>query len=145
MTAKERLQLQGTAVAIAGRGVLLRGPSGAGKSTLALRLIEEGATLIADDLCELRRRGGRLMIDLPAVVDPAFRGAIEGRDQGIQKVAYAGAAPLVVIVDLARDGAGPASTVQLLLGLSIPRAVLDPFQPAATRVVREMALRHPVD
>ena len=40
-----RLHLQGTAVAIEGRGVLLRGPSGAGKSSLALRLIEDGADI----------------------------------------------------------------------------------------------------
>ncbi|MGL6042504.1 MAG: HPr kinase/phosphorylase, partial [Sandaracinobacteroides sp.] len=38
-----------TAVAINGAGVLLFGPSGAGKSDLALRLIDRGAVLIADD------------------------------------------------------------------------------------------------
>jgi len=38
-----------TAIAIDGRAVLLRGPSGAGKSDLALRLIDAGARLVADD------------------------------------------------------------------------------------------------
>ena len=41
------------------RAVLLRGPSGAGKSDLALRLIEAGARLVADDQTELVRRGQR--------------------------------------------------------------------------------------
>ena len=38
-----------TTVDIAGLGVLILGPSGAGKSDLALRLIAEGALLVADD------------------------------------------------------------------------------------------------
>jgi HPr kinase/phosphorylase len=133
-----RLQMQGTAVAIEGRGVLLRGPSGAGKSSLALRLIEDGAILIADDLCELRRSCGWLTIDLPAAVDPAFLGAIERRGQGIVKVAYAGAAPLALIVDLAPMKA-PPDTIQLL-GVAIPRAVLDPFQADSVATLRKMAL-----
>ena len=138
-----RSQLQGTAVAIEGRGVLLRGPSGAGKSSLALRLIEDGAVLIADDLCELRRSSGRLTIDLPAAVDPAFRGAIERREQGIVKVAYAGAAPLALVIDLARMNA-PPDIIQLL-GFPVSRAVLDPFQVDSVAAVRKMALGQIVD
>ena len=51
----ERIRIQATCVALQGVGILLRGPSGAGKSDLALRLIDAGASLVADDLCELRR------------------------------------------------------------------------------------------
>lgn len=135
----ERFQRQGTAIAIEGRGVLLRGPSGAGKSTLALRLIEEGAVLIADDLCEVRRAGDRLIIDLPVTVDPKFRGAIERRGHGIEQVAYAGATPLALVVDLASRPDGKDRAI-LLLGLHIPRAVLDPFPPGAVAELRKMAL-----
>ena len=46
-------QVHATCVALVGagtvRGVLLRGPSGAGKSDLALRLVEQGWRLVADD------------------------------------------------------------------------------------------------
>lgn len=144
----EALQLQGTAVAIEGQGVLLRGPSGAGKSSLALRLIEEGAVLIADDLCELRRAGDRLIIDLPAAVDPKFRGAIERRGHGIEQVAYAGPTPLVLVVDFHTPKAGVptrVANVVPLLGLMLHRLVLDPFQSPRTGLVREMALHQRVD
>jgi HPr kinase/phosphorylase len=140
MTVEDRLQLQGTAVAIDGRGVLLRGPSGAGKSSLALKLIEEGAVLIADDLCELRRSGKNLLIDLPAAVDPGFRGAIERRGRGIDRHPYFGPAPLVLVVDLqAKAGHSTRKNVEFL-GLARPLAVLDPFQPGAVATLRKMAL-----
>ncbi len=42
--------LSGTAVAIGDNGVLIIGASGSGKSDIALRLIDRGAQLIADDL-----------------------------------------------------------------------------------------------
>ncbi len=46
-------RLHATCVSRFGRGVLLRGASGAGKSSLALRLIERGWMLVADDQVEL--------------------------------------------------------------------------------------------
>jgi HPr kinase/phosphorylase len=46
-------------------GVLLRGPSGAGKSDLALRLIDGGARLVADDQTELRCVDGVLTACAP--------------------------------------------------------------------------------
>jgi len=139
----ECLQLQGTAVAINGQGVLLCGPSGVGKSSLALSLIEEGAVLIADDLCELRRSGDHLIIDLPAAVDARFQGAIERRGQGIELVAYAGAKPLALVVDLEKGAAGvPAGLADRipLLGLAVRRTVLDPFQPGTVAALQKMAL-----
>ena len=145
MTAEARLQIQGTAVAIEGRAVLLRGPSGAGKSSLALSLIEDGAVLIADDLCELRRSGNRLTIDLPAAVDRKFRGAIERRGAGIEKHPYFGPAPLVLVVDLqAKEGRSTRKTVEIL-GLTRPLAVLDPFRPDTPGRLRQMALQHLVE
>jgi hypothetical protein len=141
-----RLQLHGTAVAIEGRGVLLRGPSGAGKSDLAWRLIEAGAGLIADDLCEIRRQDGRLIIDLPAAVDSRFRGSIERRGVGIAQVPWFGPAPLALVADLS---IGPVATsapeTVELLGLALPLAVLGPFQPSAIPVLRRMALPQLVD
>ena len=42
------------------RGALIQGPSGAGKSDLALRCLDFGLALVADDRVELWTSGGRL-------------------------------------------------------------------------------------
>ena len=47
------LNIHASCVAINGRGILLLGKSGAGKSELALRLMDEGARLVADDRTDL--------------------------------------------------------------------------------------------
>ena len=51
--------VHGTCVELFGLGVLLRGPSGCGKSDLALRLIDDGARLVADDQVVLTEEAGR--------------------------------------------------------------------------------------
>jgi HPr kinase/phosphorylase len=136
------LQVQGTCVALDGVGVLLRGPSGAGKSDLALRLIDGGAVLVADDLCQIRRESESLFIDLPDQVDPIFRGQIEIRGFGIARLDYFGPAPLGLVVDLrpvrqAGRSSGPAAIEYL--GLARPLVVLDPFQASAATRLRLMA------
>lgn len=60
-------------------GILLLGESGAGKSDLALRLIERGALLVADDRTELFVRDGALMGRAPA----GLEGLLEIRGVGI--------------------------------------------------------------
>jgi len=143
--AQARLQVQGTCVALDGLGVLLRGPSGSGKSDLALRLIDAGGALVADDLCEIRRDGGRLLADLPAGVDASFRGRIEARGLGLLSVHHAGPVPLVLVVDL-RPG-GPAERLPepaevRYLGLVLPLVVLDPFQASAAARLRLVARQY---
>lgn len=58
--------VQATVVAIDGRGILLHGPSGVGKSDLALRLIDEGGALVADDLVWIEQRRASLFAAAPA-------------------------------------------------------------------------------
>jgi serine kinase of HPr protein (carbohydrate metabolism regulator) len=60
-------------------GVLLLGESGSGKSDLALRLIAMGATLVADDRCDLFVASGALRAAAPK----ALAGMIELRGVGI--------------------------------------------------------------
>jgi serine kinase of HPr protein (carbohydrate metabolism regulator) len=66
-------------------GILLLGESGAGKSDLALRLIERGSVLVADDRTELFVRNGTLMGKAPAGIE----GLLELRGVGILELARA--------------------------------------------------------
>lgn len=68
-----------SAVGIDGTAVLLSGPSGAGKSDLALRLIDGGAGLIADDQVVLSVRDGSLIASAP----PEIAGQLEVRGVGL--------------------------------------------------------------
>lgn len=54
-------RLQGTMLEIMGIGVLLQGQAGIGKSETALSLIGRGYSLVADDVTEVVRTGGRVM------------------------------------------------------------------------------------
>lgn len=76
--------------------VLLRGPSGAGKSDLALRLMEAGARLVADDQTELEVRDGHIVTSAPA----RLAGRIEVRGVGIVGAECLASARLVLVCDL---------------------------------------------
>ena len=91
-----RVLVHATAVAIDGRAVLLRGPSGAGKSDLALRLIDAGARLVADDQSELLRRGDACMVRAPATI----AGLFEVRGLGILRLDALAEAPVGLVADL---------------------------------------------
>src|SRR5215470_5542533 len=83
------------------RAVLLRGPSGAGKSDLALRLMETGWRLVADDQTELSRQGRQVIATAPGRI----AGMIEARGLGIVKVGgdqLVRRAPVALLVDLAQ-------------------------------------------
>jgi serine kinase of HPr protein (carbohydrate metabolism regulator) len=128
-----------TAIAIDGRAVLLRGLSGAGKSDLALRLIDGGARLVADDQVELRRAGERVLVTAPT----AIAGLIEVRGVGILQVEPLAEAALAMCVDLV-----PSAEVERLpeirsedvLGLAVPSIALYPFEASAAAKLR-FALR----
>jgi len=76
--------------------VLLRGPSGSGKSDLALRLIDQGAVLVADDRVLLRREGEKLLADPPEIL----AGLLEVRGLGILKFPYRAPASIGLVIDL---------------------------------------------
>jgi serine kinase of HPr protein (carbohydrate metabolism regulator) len=137
-----RVQIHASCVVLSGAGVLLRGRPGAGKSDLALRLVDGGGALVADDLCEIRRAGGRLLADLPAAVDPAFRGRIALRGFGFLTLPYAGPTPLALVAYLepgAPAEAGQSGHEVVYLGIALPLIVLDPFQASAAAKLRLLA------
>src|SRR5579863_3848988 len=77
-------------------GVLLLGESGAGKSDLALRLIAEGAQLVADDRVELFARDGVLWAQPPK----SLAGLIEVRGVGILSLSFEPEARIGLVVQL---------------------------------------------
>lgn len=131
--------IHGTCVAIGRRGVLIRGRSGAGKSDLALRLIGDGARLIADDQVLLRRAAGKVIASAPQ----ALRGLIEVRGIGIVPVPTAASVELCLVVDLVAPRAVarlPEPAFATIEGLSIPAVRVAPFEASAPLKVR-LALR----
>jgi len=131
--------IHGTAVGIDGAGVLLRGPSGAGKSDLALRLIDGGAALVADDRVVLARDGDAILAFAPA----SIAGKLEVRGLGIVKLPAAVSARLRLVVDLVAPDAVerlPKAGETVLLGVALPVLNLAPFEASAPAKVR-LALR----
>jgi HPr kinase/phosphorylase len=127
--------VHGTSVALGRDGILLRGPSGSGKSDLGLRLIDEGAKLIADDQTELRRRNGRLEMSAPATL----AGMLEVRGLGIVRLPCVRDVPLRLVVDLVRlDSIErlPEPRRVELDGLSVPLLEIAPFAASATATLR---------
>ena len=120
------------------RAVLLRGPSGAGKSDLALRLLDEGARLVADDRTDISVQGGHLVARAPATI----AGLIEVRGQGIvglPPVRLAARAELALLVDLvppARVERMPTPARETLLGIDLPVLALAPFEASAAAKLR---------
>ncbi|MDD3181974.1 MAG: serine/threonine protein kinase [Alphaproteobacteria bacterium] len=88
--------LHTTSVALDGKAVLLAGPSGVGKSDVALRLIESGATLIADDQTKVQQAEGQIIASPP----DSIAGLIEVRHVGLYKLPYVTRIPIVLYVDL---------------------------------------------
>ncbi|MDA0230166.1 MAG: HPr kinase/phosphatase C-terminal domain-containing protein [Proteobacteria bacterium] len=124
-----------TCVALAGQGVLLRGPSGAGKSDLALRLIDGGGALVADDQVLCQPEDGTLFAAPP----PALAGLIEIRGIGLMQLHYLPRVALVLVADLV-----PADQIERLPpparctieGIELPRIAVMPFEASAPAKLR---------
>jgi HPr kinase/phosphorylase len=132
--------VHGTTLDIAGLGALILGGSGAGKSDLALRLMADGALLVADDQTDIEVRGNELW----ALAPEKIAGLIEARGVGILPVAIKRASRLALAVQLAdapermperRTWSLPGASVQ------IPLIELSPFEASAPAKLR-LALSH---
>jgi len=134
------IRVHGTCVEIDGAAVLLRGPPGAGKSDLALRLIDGGARLVADDQTELRRGPSGLVASAP----PTIAGRLEVRGIGILDCPWIPAAPLRLVADLV-----PADRIERLpeprrcrlLDCELPLIAIHAFEASAAAKLR-LAVRH---
>ncbi|MDZ4866266.1 MAG: hypothetical protein SGI91_02995 [Alphaproteobacteria bacterium] len=126
-----------TTVDIAGLGVLILGESGAGKSDLALRLIADGALLVADDQTDVAVVGDVLRAMSPATIS----GLIEARGVGVVRAPVKAATGLRLAVSLivTVPERMPESRAWSLSGHtkpSIPLIELGAFEASAVEKVR---------
>ncbi len=88
--------LHATCVEMNQKAVLLIGKPGAGKSDTALRLIELGGILVADDQVDLQINDGVLTARPPAAIE----GLLEIRGVGIVSMPFCNASPVQLVVEL---------------------------------------------
>jgi HPr kinase/phosphorylase len=124
-----------TCIAIDGHGILLRGPSGSGKSDLALRAIDRGARLVADDRVVLTRRGENVVASAPS----SLHGLIEIRGLGIMRMDAVAEAPVMLVADMV----GPGVIERLperrrceIEAASVPLIAVSPFEASAPAKLR---------
>lgn len=114
--------IHASCVAIGARGVLLLGPSGAGKSDVALRLIDGGAKLVADDRTILFAAKGALQARAPA----SIAGLLEIRGVGIVALPVRARVKIALVVRLGREGARlPEPAFYEFLKTRTPQIALD--------------------
>jgi len=135
--------VHGTVVAWRGKGVMLCGPPGSGKSDLAIRLLAEGAVLVADDRVDLSVQRGRVVARTPETL----AGKIEARGVGILKVGHQAQTPVSLVVHLrprAEIERLPDLAGEQVGDLSLPSISLHAFDASAPAkialVLRSIAL-----
>ena len=111
-------RIHSTSVVIDDNGVLILGDSGSGKSDLALRLIDNGATLISDDISICRKNSNNIYLYCP----PEIRGLLEVREIGIITVPFVERIKLRLVVNLKSNNNErfPKESSFRILGIKIP-------------------------
>ena len=107
------------------RGVLIEGPSGAGKSDLALRCLEAGFRLVADDRTLVWASASALFGRAPAVL----AGLIESRGQGIVRESALALAEIVLVATCVAEPTDiermPLPPGKSLCGVTVPHLEVD--------------------
>ncbi len=92
----ELKRVHSSSVVLDDNGVLIMGDSGSGKSDLALRLIDNGATLISDDVSICKKKLNDIYLFCPTET----KGLLEVRDVGIITVPFVEEIKLKLVVKL---------------------------------------------
>jgi serine kinase of HPr protein (carbohydrate metabolism regulator) len=128
-TALDIVNIHASCVAAGSRGILILGASGQGKSDLALRLIDRGARLVADDRCDIWFDRSRLWCRPPANI----AGKMEVRGIGIVDQPFVAPVPLALAVRLSErpERMPPANQSETVAGHSLPALLLAGFEASA--------------
>jgi serine kinase of HPr protein (carbohydrate metabolism regulator) len=123
------------------RGALIVGPSSAGKSDLALRALDAGFRLVADDRVLVWSSGGNVYGRAP----PTLCGLIEARGHGVLAEPPLALAEIAIAADCIAPGAAVARMPEperlMLAGIAVPRWRIDPFEASAPAKLSR-ALQH---
>lgn len=121
-------------VEIGGAAVLLRGAPATGKSDLALRLIDAGAVLVADDRVALSSTGQTVEASSPA----AIAGLIEVRGLGVVATPFVARSRVALVADLAASPMPrmPEPSTCHLEGIELPLIALMPFEASSPAKLR---------
>lgn len=129
-------------------GILILGESGAGKSDLALRLIAQGAKLVADDRVEIFLENGQLIARAPE----SIAGLIEIRNVGIASLPYTDEARVALAVLLGsdenlprlpeREQYAPPAELGLAPFAHPPLIRINAFEPSAPAKIAAAAAAH---
>lgn len=131
----EAQPIHATAVAFQEGAVLLLGESGSGKSDLALRLLDGGCVLVADDQVQLNVHEGRLHARAPQ----SLQGHIEVRGVGIVNLPFLPEAEVMLAVQLVPRGEVermPADSTYEHAGVVIPLLRLHAFDDSTAAKIR---------
>jgi len=118
------------------RGALILGSSGAGKSDLALRALDVGLRLVADDRVVVWTSEGRLFGRAP---DP-IAGLIEARGHGVTAEPALPFAEIALAVRCVAEGEPierlPEPETETIAGTAVPLTRLDPREASAPAKLR---------
>lgn len=119
-------------------GALIEGPSGVGKSDLALRALDAGFRLVADDRVVVFAAGGKLYGKPPETL----AGLLEVRGLGVIDTAALPVCEIALLVRCVDDPAAverlPDPRAETVTGVSVPVFDLWPREPAAVPKIRRM-------
>lgn len=109
------------------RGVMIEGPSGSGKSDLALRALDQGFRLVADDRVLVWVSDGRLFGRAP----DTLRGLIEVRGLDVIAVEPLVFCEIGLLAHLEAPARIPDPATGTVLGITVPLLAVNPFETSA--------------
>ena len=117
------------------KGLLICGGSGSGKSDLCLRLLDNGAELVADDRTIVENRDGKLYASCP---DP-LKGLMEVRGIGIIETPFIPETEINLKLDLRtkeKIDRMPIEETEIVEGVELPVFATDAFEVSAVLKIK---------